>query len=129
MMSDPVSIDKVLSSFTELWDPRIVAQASGFDIRVAKFHGEYIWHTHADTDELFLVIAGELVIHLRDGAQEHAVTLGPHDVFVVRRGTEHKPTTSAEAHILMMETTGTPTTGDAQDIPGYIKATSGRSLS
>jgi mannose-6-phosphate isomerase-like protein (cupin superfamily) len=128
MISDSISIDKVLSSFTELWAPRIVAQAGSFDIRVAKFHGEYIWHTHADTDELFIVIAGELVIHLREDGQERTVTLGPHDVFVVRRGTEHKPTTSEEAHILMMETTGTTTTGDARDIPADIPVTTGRSL-
>src|SRR5579875_149119 len=121
MMSDPVSIDKVLSSFTSLWDPHIVAQVGGFDIRVAKFHGEYIWHTHAETDELFIVIAGELVIHMRDGAQKRAVILGPHDVYVVPRGTEHKPVTTEEAHILMMEMTGTVTTGDAaQEVPDHI---------
>ena|SRR5712664_1680706 len=130
MMSDPVSIDKVLSSFTDLWDPRIVARAGGFDIRVAKFHGEYIWHTHSDTDEVFIVIAGELTIYLRDGGQERTVTLGPHDVYVVSRGTEHKPVTTEEAHILMMETTGTVTTRDsAQDVPAHIKVTTGKRLS
>ena len=129
MMPDPVNIDRVLSSFTDLWDPRIIARAGDFDIRVAKFHGEYIWHAHADTDELFIVIAGDLVIHLRDGVPGRSVTLGPHDVYVVPRGIEHKPVASEEAHILMMETTGTVTTGDTtQDIPGYIKVTTGQPL-
>jgi mannose-6-phosphate isomerase-like protein (cupin superfamily) len=126
MTTTPVNIQQVLASFTDLWSPRIVAQASGFDLRVAKFDGEYIWHTHADTDELFLVVSGQLVIQLREDGLERSVTLNQGDVYVVPRGTEHKPVTSEEAHILMLEPTGTVTVGDREAVPDHIEVSTGR---
>ncbi|MFF8833772.1 cupin domain-containing protein [Streptomyces sp. NPDC015131] len=98
-------------------------------MRVAKFHGAYIWHAHQDTDELFIVVSGRLVIHLREGGAERAVTLEQGDTFVVPRGTEHKPVADSEAHILMVEPTGTLTVGDThEDVPEYVDATTGHHI-
>ena len=125
-MNEPVNLGKALASFEKLWSPHIVAQFNDYDVRVAKFHGEYIWHTHQNTDELFLVVSGHLVIWLRERGVEHSVTLGPGDVYVVPRGTEHKPVADEEAHILMVEPTGTLTVGDThEEVPEYVEATTG----
>ncbi|MFD3681722.1 cupin domain-containing protein [Streptomyces sp. NPDC058613] len=130
MMSEPVNIHKTLDSFSELWSPRIVAQFNDYDVRVAKFHGEYLWHSHQDTDELFIVAAGRLVIHLREDAVERFVTLRQGDTYVVPRGTEHKPVSDEESHIIMIEPTGTLTVGDThEEIPDYVDATTGHRVS
>ncbi|KAB1989009.1 cupin domain-containing protein [Streptomyces triticiradicis] len=129
MMTEPVNLQKTLDSFTELWSPRIVAQFNDYDVRVAKFHGEYVWHAHQDTDELFLVVAGRLVIHLRENGVERFVTLQTGDTYVVPRGMEHKPVSDAESHILMVEPTGTLTVGDThEEIPDHVDATTGHHI-
>ncbi|MFD4242183.1 cupin domain-containing protein [Streptomyces sp. NPDC058525] len=126
MTSRPVNIKATLDSFSDLWSPRIVAQFNDYDVRVAKFHGEYIWHAHHDTDELFIVVSGRLVIHLREAGAERSVTLEQGDTYVVPRGTEHKPVADDEAHILMVEPTGTLTVGDThEEVPDYVDATTG----
>ncbi|MFJ2111362.1 MULTISPECIES: cupin domain-containing protein [unclassified Streptomyces] len=126
MMTEPVNLQTTIGSFSELWSPRIVAQFNDYDVRVAKFHGEYIWHAHQDTDELFIVVAGELVIHLHEGGAERFVTLHQGDVYVVPRGTEHKPVSNEESHILMVEPSGTLTVGDThEDVPDYVDSTTG----
>lgn len=103
-----VNLEEKLSQFTEHWQPRTVAQFNGHDIMVVKAKGEFVWHSHADTDDLFFVIKGRLKIELRDGAAE----LGPGELFVVPRGVEHRPVAEEEAHVLLIEPTGTPNTGD-----------------
>jgi mannose-6-phosphate isomerase-like protein (cupin superfamily) len=75
---------------------------------VAKTKGEFIWHKHDETDDFFLVVKGNLTIELRD----RTVHLGPGDLFIVPKGVEHRPVASEEAHILLIEPTGTPNTGD-----------------
>ena len=114
-MREPVAIQSVLDSFSELWSPRIVAKFNDYDMRVAKFHGEYIWHVHDNTDELFLVVDGELTIWLRSDGVERSVTLPKGSVFVVPRGMEHKPVAAEPASIMMLEPTGTVTTGDRNE--------------
>lgn len=129
MMTEPVNLQKTFDSFSALWSPRIVAQFNNYDVRVAKFHGEYVWHAHGETDELFLVVAGRLVIHLREGGTERFVTLHPGDTYVVPRGMEHKPVSDKESHILMVEPTGTLTVGDThEEIPDYVDATTGQHI-
>ncbi|GAU68756.1 hypothetical protein SSP35_08_02500 [Streptomyces sp. NBRC 110611] len=126
MTTQPVNLYETLDSFSDLWSPRIVAQFNDYDVRVAKFHGEYLWHAHLDTDELFIVVAGRLTIHLREDGVERAVTLGKGDTYVVPRGTEHKPVSDAESRILMVEPTGTLTVGDThEEVPDYVDATTG----
>ena len=109
-MSDGVrNLDEALAAITEHWQPHRLTSVNDYDVKVAKLQGEFVWHTHPDTDELFLVVAGELVIQLRDGD----VTLGPGDTYVVPRGVEHCPKAEQEASIVMVEPQGTVNTGDA----------------
>ena len=115
----PVAIDLTerLSRFTEQWAPKRIATVNDYDVRIAKVHGEFVWHTHPDTDEFFLVMDGLLTIRLRstsgDLAGEHEVTVGPGQIYVVPAGIEHCPVAVEQTAILMFEPTGTPNTGDA----------------
>ena len=102
-----VNIDEKLAQFADHWNPRIIGHYNGNEIRVAKVQGEFSWHAHANTDELFLVVAGTLGIEFRDGIRR----LGPGEMVVVPKGTEHKPFAETEAHILVMDRDGEPNTG------------------
>ena len=103
-----VNLAAKLATFSEYYQPRTVAEFNGHDVMVVKLLGEFVWHKHDDTDDFFLVLKGDLVIELRD----RSVTLGPGDLFVVPRGVEHRPVAAAEVHVLLVERTGTPNTGD-----------------
>jgi mannose-6-phosphate isomerase-like protein (cupin superfamily) len=102
------NLQQALDSITDHWQPRRLASVNDYDVRVVKLRGEFIWHSHPDTDELFLVVSGQLVIQLRDGD----VTLGPGDVYVVPRGVEHCPRADGEVSALLIEPQGTVNTGD-----------------
>jgi len=129
LSSDPVSLEKALASFSDLWSPRIVTAVNDYDVRVAKVEGEHLWHTHDHTDEFFLVIEGELRIALREAAGERTVALPQGAVFTVPRGTEHKPIAPAGASILLFEPTGTMTVGDRhEEVPAHVDATTGHAL-
>jgi len=104
----PVNLAEKLAGFTEHWQPRTVAEFNGHDIMVVKAKGEFVWHKHDETDDLFLVLRGRLVIQLRDGDVE----LGPGELFVVPKGVEHRPVAEEEVHIMLIEPSGTPNTGD-----------------
>lgn len=108
-MDDKIALAEKLARFSDHFAPRTVAQFNGHDIMVAKAEGAFTWHTHADTDDFFLVLAGRLTIEMRD----RTVALGPGELFVVPRGVEHRPVAEGETHILLIEPTGTPNTGDA----------------
>lgn len=108
MSNQPVNLADKLSVFSEHWSPRIVADFNGNDIMVVKVQGEFNWHSHADTDDFFLVLKGRLRIQLRDGD----VVLGPGELFVVPKGVEHCPVAEEETHILLIEPAGVPNTGD-----------------
>ena len=107
-MAEPIKLSEKLATFDEYWAPRVVGDFNGHDLMVVKVKGEFVWHSHAETDDFFLVLKGKLIIKLRDGD----VTLGPGDVFVVPKGVEHKPTADEETHLLLIEPRGTPNTGD-----------------
>src|SRR5262249_11738610 len=98
-----------LALFEGHWQPRTVGAFNGHDLMVVKFQGQFPWHSHADTDDFFLVLKGEVIIRLRDGD----VVLKPGELFVVSKGVEHAPYAEEEAHVLLTEPTGTPNTGDA----------------
>ena len=104
----PIDLAEKLAGFTEHWQPRTVAEFNGHDIMVVKAQGEFVWHKHDETDDLFLVLRGELTIELRDGS----VTLRAGDLFVVPKGVEHRPVAKEEVHLLLVEPSGTPNTGD-----------------
>ncbi len=107
-MPQIVNIADRLRAFSDHWNPRIVASYNGNDIRVVKVMGEFTWHSHRDTDELFLVISGAVSIEFRDGVR----TFGPDEFVVVPRGTEHKPFAESECQILLIDREGEPNTGD-----------------
>ncbi|MCK0129404.1 cupin domain-containing protein [Erythrobacter sp. F6033] len=104
-----ISLDEKFALFSDQWAPRLAARYNGNEVRLAKVEGEFQWHHHAETDELFLVIDGELDMEFRDRT-EH-MTAG--DMIVVPRGTEHRPCArSGEAKLLIMDAENTPNTGD-----------------
>ena len=104
-----INLAEKLSTFTEHWQPRVVGQFNGHDLMVVKVKGEFVWHQHDDTDDFFLVLKGRITIRMHEGD----VTLGPGEVFVVPKGVQHCPVAEEEAHLLLIEPTGTPNTGDA----------------
>jgi mannose-6-phosphate isomerase-like protein (cupin superfamily) len=108
-MSDRIDLSEKLSTFAEHWSPRTVTQFNDCDVMVVKVKGEFVWHKHDDTDDFFLVLKGVLDIQLRD----RTITLGPGQMYVVPRGVEHCPVAREEVHLLLIEPTGTPNTGDA----------------
>ena len=105
-----INLAEKLSAFTEQWQPRTVGEFNGHDVMVVKVKGTFVWHKHDDTDDFFLVLEGRITIQMRDGN----VTLGPGEMFVVPKGVEHCPTAEDEAHLLLIEPSGTPNTGNAQ---------------
>jgi mannose-6-phosphate isomerase-like protein (cupin superfamily) len=109
-MNTKANLDEKLATFTERFAPRTIAEFNGHDVMVAKLEGPFTWHSHEDTDDFFLVLHGMLDIELRD----RVVTLGPGELFVVPRGIEHRPVAREEVHVLLIERTGTPNTGDRQ---------------
>ena len=108
-MEDKVNLAEELARFADHFAPRTVASFNDCDVMVVKARGEFVWHRHDDTDDFFLVLRGRLTIRLRD----RDVVLGPGELFVVPRGVEHQPVAAEEAHILLIEPRGTPSTGDA----------------
>jgi mannose-6-phosphate isomerase-like protein (cupin superfamily) len=107
-MNEKINLAEKLTLFSEYFSPRTVAHFNDYDIMVVKAQGEFVWHKHDDTDDFFLVLKGRLTIHLRD----RNVVLGPGELFVVPRGIEHQPFAEEETHLLLIEPTGTPNTGD-----------------
>ncbi|MEC4018073.1 cupin domain-containing protein [Streptomyces sp. H27-D2] len=104
-----INLAERLSRFSELWMPKKIADLNDYEVKITKLKGEFIWHTHEDTDELFIVISGLLTIQLRDGD----VTLAPGELYVVPRGVEHCPRADEETAILLLEPAGVANTGDA----------------
>ncbi|SHK78627.1 Cupin domain-containing protein [Bradyrhizobium lablabi] len=107
-MSDAIDLSEKLSKFSDHWSPRTVAQFNDCDVMVVKVQGEFVWHKHDDTDDFFLVLNGVLDIQLRD----RTVTLSPGQMYIVPKGVEHRPVAKDEVHLLLIEPTGTPNTGD-----------------
>ena len=129
MDAQPVNLQAALNSFDEIYSPRIVTRMNDYDVRIAHASGEHVWHVHENTDEFFLVLDGQFEIALREGGAERVVSLRQGDVFVVPRGTEHKPS-SPGGSIMMFEPSGTVSTGDRHegDIPAHVHSTTGQDL-
>ncbi|KAA0922842.1 MULTISPECIES: cupin domain-containing protein [Rhodococcus] len=103
------NVAEALNTIEKPWEPHRLVSISDYDVKVVKLLGEFVWHTHPDTDEMFFVHSGELTIQLRD----RDVVLGPGDVFVVPAGVEHCPKAVEEVSALLFERSGTVNTGDA----------------
>ncbi|HHK2787999.1 TPA: cupin domain-containing protein [Pseudomonas aeruginosa] len=97
-----------LALFDDRWQPRVIAQMNDYQFKLVKIEGDFVWHSHADTDETFIVLAGRLRIDFRDGA----VHLGLGEMYVVPRGVEHKPFAEGEVRMLLVEPCGVRNTGD-----------------
>jgi len=104
------SIAAEASRITEHWRPRVIAELNGQEVKLAKFQGEFVWHHHADVDELFLGVAGSFRIEFKD----HAVTLGPGELCVVPKGVEHRTVADQEATALIFEPAGVKNTGNVE---------------
>jgi mannose-6-phosphate isomerase-like protein (cupin superfamily) len=107
MSTQAIDLKQKLALIEELWSPRIIAELNDIQFKVAKLHGEFVWHSHEDTDEAFLVVSGRLRIELRDGSVE----LGPGQLHVVPKGVEHRPIAEEECHLLLIEPRGVVNTG------------------
>jgi mannose-6-phosphate isomerase-like protein (cupin superfamily) len=130
MNPQPVNLAGALASFDDVYSPRIVTRMNDYDVKIAHTLGDHVWHVHEDTDEFFLVLDGQFEVSMRDAdGAETTVVLRKDDVFVVPRGTEHKPSSPGGA-VLMFEPTGTLNVGDRHEgeIPGHVDATTGRDL-
>jgi mannose-6-phosphate isomerase-like protein (cupin superfamily) len=104
----PINLQEKLSKFSEHWSPKIIAQMNDYHLKLAKVQGEFDWHSHPETDEVFLVVKGKLDIHFRDGV----ISLDEGEIYVVPKGKEHKPMAESECHILLIEPAGTVNTGE-----------------
>lgn len=111
-----INLASKLSTFSEHYEPRSVAQFNGYDVMVVKVKGPFMWHKHDETDDFFLVLKGRITIQMRKGN----VSLGAGEVFVVPRGVEHCPVADEEAHVLLIEPIGTPNTGDPATAAGRV---------
>ncbi len=103
-----ISLIEKLSLFTDHWSPKIIAQMNDYLFKLAKIQGDFIWHSHPETDEAFIVLEGSLVIDFRD----NRIELNKGEMCVVPRGIEHKPSAERECHLIVIEPAGTVNTGN-----------------
>jgi mannose-6-phosphate isomerase-like protein (cupin superfamily) len=107
-----VNLDEKFAMFEEHWKPKTVGQINDLHLKAVKLEGEFVWHTHHDTDEFFLVRSGRLRIEMKG---REAVSLGPDEFFIVPAGVEHRPVAAEECAVLLLEPVGVVNTGDATD--------------
>ncbi len=105
----PINFRHKLAQFSERWKPKVVAEMNDSQFKLVKIQGEFVWHDHPDTDDVFIVLEGEMEIDLPDGT----VRLGAGEMFVVPRGVQHRPRAERECHLLLVEPRGTVNTGEA----------------
>ena len=108
MNYQPINFEEKLVKFSEQWSPRIIEQMNDYHFKIVKVQGEFVWHDHPETDEVFMVLKGRLEIQFRDGR----VILREGEMFIVPKGLEHRPVAEQECHILLVEPAGTINTGD-----------------
>ena len=109
MKYSAINLKEKLNSFSEYWSPKIIAQMNDYHFKLVKFEGDFVWHSHADTDETFIIIEGQMSIDFRDGR----VDLKAGEMFVVPKGAEHKPFAEKECKVMLVEPSGTLNTGEA----------------
>jgi len=102
-----INLAEKFGMFTDLWQPKVVAEMNDYQFKLSKVVGEFVWHDHPETDETFLVLDGNLRIDFRDGA----VHLGPGEMFVVPKGVEHRPYAEKEVNVMIIEPRGVLNTG------------------
>lgn len=107
MTYSAINLKEKFSLFTEQWTPKVIAEMNDYQFKLARLHGDFLWHNHPDTDEAFLILEGILRIDFRDGA----VSLGPGELYVVPKGVEHKPFAEHEVKVMLIEPRGLKNTG------------------
>ena len=107
-MNQAIILSEKLATFNEYWQPRTIGQFNGHDLMVVKVKGEFVWHSHQNTDDFFMVLQGRITIRMQEGDVE----LKAGEIFVVPKGVEHCPVAEEEAHLLLIEPSGTPNTGN-----------------
>ena len=109
MPDTAINLQAKLSGLSQHWSPRVVAEMNDYQFKLAKVQGEFVWHAHAETDEVFIVLAGEMKLEFRDGT----VSLATGEMYVVPKGVEHRPVAVDECSIMLVEPRGVVNTGDA----------------
>lgn len=107
-MANAINLKDKFGKFNDFWSPRVISELNDYQIKLAKFEGEFTWHDHKDTDELFFVISGSMRIELRGGCVE----LNEGEMYIVSKGVEHKPVAEKECHVMLIEPKGVVNTGD-----------------
>ncbi|MBN8209030.1 cupin domain-containing protein [Bacillus sp. NTK071] len=110
MKYDPINFSEKLSKFSEHWSPKVVSEMNDYQFKLVKVKGDFVWHNHQETDEVFIVIEGEMTIAFRDGE----VQLSKGEMYVVPKGVEHKPFAEKECHLILVEPKGVVNTGDSK---------------
>ena len=110
MTYQSINFENKLSLFSEQWTPKVIAEMNDYQFKIVKIEGDFVWHSHADTDETFIVLEGDLRIDLRDGH----VSLSAGEMYVVPKGVEHKPYAEKEVKMLLIEPRGVLNTGDEE---------------
>ena len=105
----PINLNDKLRQFSDHWAPKVVAEMNDYQFKLVKFSGEFVWHDHEDTDEVFIVLSGNMEIEFRDGQ----VHLEAGEMYVIPKGTEHRTRAACECHALLVEPRGVTNTGNA----------------
>ena len=115
-MLDKINLKEKLMKFSDHWSPRVIAEMNDYQFKLVKIKGEFIWHKHEDTDEVFIVISGTMNIEFKD----QTITLSEGEMFVVKKGVEHKPYSDNECQVMIVEPKGVVNTGDKNgDLTAY----------
>ena len=112
-MPRAINLQEKFGLFSEQWKPKVIAEMNDYQFKLVKLEGDFVWHQHAETDETFFVVEGELRIDFRIDGSAGAVTIGPGEMFVVPKGVEHKPFAEREVKLMLIEPKGVVNTGDA----------------
>lgn len=112
MTDSAINLQEKLTMFSEHWSPRIVAEMNDYQFKLAKFQGEFVWHSHRDTDEVFIVLNGSFQIEFRD----KTISLSAGEMYVVPKGVEHRPVAVQECSVMLVEPRGVVNTGEAGGI-------------
>ena len=108
-MKDVINLRNKFTKFSDIWSPKVIAEMNDYQFKIAKIKGEFVWHKHDDTDEVFFVVAGKMKIEFRD----KTIQLSEGELFVVPKGVEHKPIAHNECQIMLVEPRGVINTGEA----------------
>jgi len=111
MNYESINFSEKLNLFNEHWQPKVISEMNDYQFKIAKIEGEFIWHSHKDTDETFIVLKGEIQIDFKDGK----VVVKQGEMFVVPAGVEHRPSSNKESHIMLIEPKGVVNTGEIVD--------------